>query len=115
MLNMIYWKAIGLFMAGHTFTWFQLNIHFLFDWWKGKGLLAVVAFGIPAGLLFLAGWTLAAEESGEIWMPRFLGFCASWVPFPLLTWALLGETPFTWRTIACFFLACCIMGIQLWR
>ena len=36
-------------------------------------------------------------------MPRFLGFCASWVPFPVLTWYFMNESPFTWRTIACFF------------
>ena len=86
MTNIIYWKAIGFFVLAHIFVWFQLNSHLVFDWWKGKGVLAVFVYGMPAGLLFLAGWTMAAQESGEIWMPRFLGFCASWIPFPLLTW-----------------------------
>ena len=115
MTNIIYWKAIGFFMVAHIFVWFQLNSHLVFDWWKGKGVLAVFVYGMPDGLLFLTGWTMAAQESGEIWMPRFLGFCASWLPFPLLTWYFMSESPFTWRTITCFFLACCILGVQLWR
>jgi hypothetical protein len=27
----------------------------------------------------------------------------------------MNESPFTWRTISCFFLACCILAIQMWR
>ena len=96
MMNMIYWKAIALFMTGHALSWFQLN-------------------SVPAGFMFLFGWNLAAGESGQLWMPRFLAFCASWVPFPLLTWYFMNETPFTWKTITCFFLACCILAVQMWR
>ena len=115
MMNVIYWKAMALFMTGHALSWFQLNSHMVFDWWKGKEYLAVLVFGVPAGFMFLFGWVMAAGESGELWMPRFLAFCASWVPFPLLTWYFMGETPFTWKTITCFFLACCILAVQLWR
>jgi len=115
MMNLIYWKAFGLFMIGHTFTWFQLNAHHINDWWKGKEFLAIFVFGIPASFMFLKGWDLAVAEGGELWLPRFLGFCASWVPFPLLTWYFMSETPFTWRTIVCFILACGIIAVQLWR
>ena len=102
MLNIALWKAISLFMLGHTAMWFQLNSHLVFQWWKGKEVLAVFAFGVPGSLLFLAGWNIATTESGELWGPRFLAFCASWVPF-------------TWRTIVCFLLACCILTVQMWR
>ena len=112
---MAYMKAMALFMIGHSLTWFQLNSHIAFEWWKGKEILSALVFGLPASLLFLVGWNIAIQESGELWLARFLGFCASWVPFPLLTWYFMNETPFTWRTIICFFLACCIMAVQLWR
>lgn len=115
MMNLIYWKAMAFFMTGHALSWFQLNSHMVFDWWRGKEYLAVLVFGIPAGFMFLFGWTMAATESGELWMPRFLAFCGSWVPFPLLTWYFMSESPFTWRTITCFCLACCILGVQMWR
>ena len=115
MLNIALWKAISLFMLGHTAMWFQLNSHLVFQWWKGKEELAVFAFGVPGSLLFLAGWNIATTESGELWGPRFLAFCASWVPFPLLTWYFMNESPFTWRTIVCFLLACCILTVQMWR
>ncbi len=42
MMNIIYWKAIALFMTGHALSWFQLNSHMVFDWWKGKEYLAVL-------------------------------------------------------------------------
>ena len=55
MMNIIYWKAIALFMTGHALSWFQLNSHMVFDWWKGKEYLAVLVFGVPAGFMFLFG------------------------------------------------------------
>ena len=115
MMNMAYWKAIVFFMTGHALVWFQLNSHTVFDSWKGKEYLAVLIFGIPAGFMFLFGWTIATAESGSLWTPRFLAFCASWVPFPLLTWYFMNESPFTWKTIICFMLACCILSVQLWK
>ena len=115
MMNMVYWKAMALFMTGHALSWFQLNSHMVFEWWKGKEYLAVLVFGVPAGFMFLFGWVMASAESGTLWTPRFLAFCASWVPFPILTWYFMNETPFTWKTITCFVLACCILGVQLWK
>lgn len=113
MYNVIYWKAFALFCLGHMFSWLQLNAGLVFDWWKGKEYIAIGFFGVPASILFLIGWTLSAKESGSLWLPRFLGFAASWIPFPIMTWYFTNESPFTFKTISCFFLACLIIVIQL--
>ena len=105
--------ACALFVIGQTLVWFQLNSQFVWDWWKDRPLLVTVLYSIPAGLCFWLGVKLAYEEMHEIWGPRFLVFCMSYITFPLLTYYLLGESMFTWRTITCVLLSLCIIFVQL--
>ena len=106
--------ACTLFAIGQTLAWFQLNSQIKWEWWSNKPILAVLLYGIPAGLCFLCGVRLAYEELQEVWTPRFLVFSMSYLTFPVLTWWLLGESMFTTRTMICVFLSFMIIFVQLW-
>ncbi len=106
--------ACCLFVIGQSLVWFQLNSQFVWEWWKGRALLVTLLYSIPAGLCFWLGVKLAYEEMSEVWGPRFLVFCMSYLTFPILTWWLMNESMFTTRTMVCIFLSFCIMGVQFW-
>ncbi len=112
--NMI-WACV-LFTLGQALGWFHLNAQFVWEWWKPRPILALFAFSFPAGLCFWKGMQMAFEETGSVWGPRFLIFCASYITFPILTWYLLGESMFTAKTMTCVLLATMIALVQLfWR
>ena len=108
--------AMSLFALGQTLAWFQINSQFVWEWWKQHPIVAVIVYGLPTGLCFLYGVKFAYEEMGQVWGPRFLIFCASYITFPILTWYLLGESMFTAKTMTCVLLATMIALVQLfWR
>ena len=105
-----------LFITGQALAWFQLNSQFVWSWWQDKPLLAVATYSIPVGLCFWYGTRFVMAASGELWTARFLAFTASYISFPLLTWWLMGESPFTAKTVICSILAFAIIIIQVfWR
>ena len=110
------WAAIGCFIAGHVCVWFQLNSQFIWDWWKDKPLLAVSLYALPIGLSFWLGSKFMYQETEELWAGRFVGFAASYFVFPMLTWWLHHESPFTTKTIICVVLSIMIMLVQVfWK
>ena len=106
--------AFGIFTLAHISAWFQMNSQFLWAWWKDKPIAAVVLFGIPTGLLFWLAWRMSYSCLESIWSARFIGFGASYLIFPVLTWLLLGETMFTTKTMLCVFLSFLIILIQIY-
>jgi len=108
--------ACLLFAVGQGFGWFHLNSQFVWEWWKDRPFAALFAFSLPAGLCFWLGMKIAYAEMGEVWGPRFLIFCLSYLTFPVLTWYYLNESMFTPKTMVCVTLAFAIALIQLlWR
>jgi hypothetical protein len=108
--------ACALFATGQCLAWFQLNSQFVWDWWRDRAFIAVMLYGLPAGLCFLYGVKIAYAEMGQVWGPRFLIFSMSYLTFPLLTWWLLNESMFTTKTMLCVTLSFMIVGIQLfWK
>jgi hypothetical protein len=109
--------ACTLFAIGQTLAWFQINSQFAWEWWKEKPILAVILFGIPAGLCFFYGVKVAYQEMGnQVWGPRFLIFSMSYLTFPILTWYFLHESMFTSKTMICIALSFMIVGVQLfWK
>jgi hypothetical protein len=88
----------------------------VWKWWDGRPILAVLVFGIPAGLSFWYATKVAFLAMDEVWGPRFLGFCMSYVTFPILAWYLMNESMLTTKTLLCILLSFCIISIQLfWK
>ena len=108
--------GIFLFALAQVVIWFQLNSQFVWDWWKGKALLSVGLFAIPSSLLLWYATSVTVAETKELWAARLIAFGASYLTFPLMTWAIAGESMFTAKTMICTVLAFMIVGVQvLWR
>ena len=78
-----------------------------------QSLLVCIILAIPTSLLgyFASKATFEAFES--VWAIKLFGFGMGYLVFPILTWLLLKESPFTLKTMICICLAFAIIGIQL--
>lgn len=106
-------KAIALFSLAQLFAWFQLNSQYIWGWWRGKAFVSAVTWGIPCSMLFYYAWTTAADSMQSVWSARFIGSSVGMVMFPIVTYAFLGESMFTAKTMVCFGLAILIVLIQI--
>ena len=106
--------GVSLYLLGQTLGWFQLNAQNLSKWWSTRPLASAIVFGIPCSMLFWYAWKIITEHTGSAWTARFIGSSAGLMVFPVLTWYLLGESMFTWKTMICFFLALLILFIQIY-
>ena len=108
--------GILCFLLGQTLIWFQTNGQFINEWAKNNTLILSVVGGTTISYFFINGTRLIAEHyDGLLWPGRFLGFSMGITSFAFLTWWLLGEG-ITTKTIVSLFLACSLIGIQLfWK
>ena len=107
--------AALLFVLAHILSWLQLNMQFISEWWQGKGMLSVIVFGTPCGLLFWYGWGTATESLDKsVWGARFLSFGLSYLTFPIMTHYFLGESMFTTKTMTCVLLSFAIIFVQIY-
>ena len=106
--------GILLFFLGQTIGWFQLNLQSFSEYWRDKALLSAVLIGVPTSVAFWYGWKIIVEATDSAWTARFIASSTGLIIFPVLTWMLLGESMFTFKTMACFFLALLILFIQIY-
>ena len=113
---MDYYKFLlgfAVFVLGQVTAWFQLNGQFLWDSWKGKPQYAMILAPVT-GYLFWHAWRIISGCTESVWSARFVGFGASYVVFPLLTYFLLGESMLTFKTMICVFLSLVILLVQIY-
>ena len=109
-------KTCALYALGHMLAFFQLHSQFIWKWWENKPFHAAFLYGVPAGICFWYATKVAFLAMDEVWGPRFLGFCMSYVTFPILAWYLMNESMLTTKTLLCVLLSFCIISIQLfWK
>ena len=104
--------AVTLFVLTDILVWFQLNTQFISEWWKQRPVLMCSIMAFPIAFGYYYAWTYAFHAFGGWWATRFVGFSLTFLVFPPLTWYLLGESPFTMKTLVCTVLAFCIIGVQ---
>ena len=108
-------SALGLFVITQTLVWFTVNLQFVNDYWKAKSFLITVILAVPtSACAYFAsqqGYTALSESA---WGVRFLGFGTSYIVFPVLTYALLGESFFTAKVLICTLLSVCILLVQVY-
>jgi hypothetical protein len=108
--------ACLFFLMGQIGVWFGCNSQLVWKWWEDKPITAALIFGVPTTICIWYGTKYAYAAMGELWGPRFLGFGMSYISFPILTWWFLNESMFTPKTMACVFLSCSIILIQImWK
>ena len=109
-------KACLLYGTAQALVFFQIHSQFIWKWWEGKPFHAAFLYGVPAGICFWYATKIAFGAMDEVWGPRFLGFCMSYVTFPILAWYLMNESMLTTKTLLCVLLSFCIISIQLfWK
>ena len=109
--------GIVLFIAMHILVWISSNVQFMGEAWRSRALPIAVALSLPTTLASYYGSRCLYYGLGSsAWSVRFVAFGLSWLVFPLMTWILLRESPFSAKTLASLFLAGLIVTIQLsWR
>ena len=106
--------AVGLFILTQACVWFSVNLQFVSDYWKEKSFLITLALGIPTSVCaYYASQYGYAALNESAWAVRFLGFGMSYMVFPILTFALLGESFFTAKVLICTLLSICILLVQV--
>ena len=105
--------TIILFLSVNVVIWYQLNSQLVWEWAKGtKSMWFMSLMGIPISLLLWLGTKYGYLAFGNLWAVRFVGFAASMITFPIMTYLYLGE-PMTLKTFITLGLAIIIMIIQL--
>ena len=105
--------TILLFFIANILIWYQLNSQLVWKWAEGyKSMIWMSLLGIPISALMWYCTKIGYTSFGSLWAVRFLGFAASMMTFPLMTWLYLGEA-MTMKTILTLGLAIIIMIIQL--
>ena len=105
--------TIILFLSVNIIIWYQLNSQLVWEWAKGaKSMWLMALLGIPISLILWLGTKWGYMAFGNLWAVRFVGFAASMITFPIMTYLYLGE-PMTLKTFITLGLAIIIMIIQL--
>ena len=105
--------SIVLFLFTNIIIWYQLNSQLVWEWAKGsKSMWLMALLGIPISLSLWLCTKWGYLGFGNLWAVRFMGFAASMITFPIMTYFYLGE-PMTLKVILTLGLAIIIMLIQL--
>ena len=101
------------FLIANILVWYQLNSQLVWKWAEGyKSMWIMSLLGIPISLLFWLCTKWGYIGFGNLLSVRFLGFAASMMTFPIMTYLYLGE-PMTGKVILSLLLATIIMLLQL--
>ena len=107
--------SVVLFTTCHALGWFGNSLQFMSRWWESRPLTTVLIFSIPTGACAYFATRYAYKGfDGSLWAARFLGFSASWLVFPLLTWVFMAESMLTPKTMVCMALSFVIMAVQIY-
>ena len=113
MINKYIVISIISFMLANILVWYQLNSQLVWKWAEGyKSMLWMSLLGIPISLLLWLCTKWGYLGFGNLWAVRWLGFGASMITFPIMTYFYLGE-PMTLKVWISLILAIIIMLLQL--
>ena len=57
--------ACLIFAIGQTFGWFQIHSQYVWKWWEGRPIEAVLLFGFPTGLCFWYATKMAIDATAH--------------------------------------------------
>ena len=113
MINKYIVLTLVTFMLSNVIIWFQLNSQLVWKWAEGtKSMWLMSLLGIPISALMWYCTKWGYIGFGNLWSVRFMGFAASMISFPIMTYWFLGE-PMTLKVWVTMGLAIIIMVIQL--
>jgi len=110
---MQYFLIFSIFILMHGLVWVSSNWQLTEGADYYNSLLLSIAAAIPISLLSFYGTRIGYDTLGSAWSIRLLAFGLSYITFPILTWLLLGESPFNTKTMICILLSLLIIVTQL--
>jgi hypothetical protein len=106
---------LALFVVLHVVVWYSSNLQLVVND-QSRMLMISVLLGIPASIIAFYATKIGHAHYDSLWTVRLLGFGASYLVFPLMTYFYLDETPFNTKTMICIFLSVLIICVQLfWK
>jgi|ETNvirenome_6_85_1030632.scaffolds.fasta_scaffold49800_2 hypothetical protein len=103
--------ALLLLLVGNIFTWFQINLQFMSNWWSERPIFTILLFS-PCGAFFYYGWRFLVQHfDGSLWPPRLVSFGVGVIVFAVLTYIVKGEV-IDKKTIVCLILSIIIILTQ---
>ena len=106
--------AMSLYVLMHICVWFSVNLQFVNEAWKEKSFFITMLLALPISAIgYWAAKFGYHALNDSAWSVRFIGFGMSYLVFPVITWALLGESMLTAKTLSCIFLSIVIVCIQV--
>jgi len=106
-------SVILLYTIVQTLAWFSVNYQFMSSTAKERALTICIILAIPTSCVGFFAARAGVEYFNSIWSARLIGFGTSYLVFPMLTWTLLGESPFATKTIICIMLSFMIIAVQI--
>jgi len=110
---MQYFLIFITFIFMHSLVWVSSNWQFTEGANYTNSLILTIVAAIPISLLSFYGTRIGYDTLGSAWAIRLLAFGISYITFPVMTWMLLGESPFNAKTVICISLSFLIIAVQL--
>jgi NO-binding membrane sensor protein with MHYT domain len=107
--------SILLLILGQVISFFQLQGHMKYEWFKNN-LWAGVLLGLPISAIFMLAISLLVKHyDGQLWPSRIIGFSIGTMVYAGMSYWLFKE-PITTKTLICLVLCLAIILVQiLWK
>jgi len=112
---MNFFYGVILLIFGQILTFFQIQGHLKYDFFKNNQWFAVL-LGIPISIIFMVGINLLIKwYGGALWPSRFIGFSIGTVVYATMAHYMFNEQ-ITLKTLICLSLAIIIILVQVfWK
>ena len=97
----------------HILVWASTNMQLIKNFDQSKALWYCIALAIPTSVSAFYATKISYEYIDTAWGARLMGHGTSYVVFPILTWILLNESPFSTKTMICISLSIAIVLVQI--
>ena len=103
------------FLAAHVITWFQLNVQFIWIYFKDNPLILSLV-GIPMSYLFILGTKYTVWAFGDLlWPARFIGFGIGIIVYAIFV-GIFFQEGITLKTFVSLLISVSLIFIQVfWK
>lgn len=110
---MQYFLIFLIFCILHAGIWVSTNWQLIETSNQKTSLMICLLLSLPVSLLAFYATRISYDVLGTAWGVRLFGFGMSYLVFPIMTWWLLHESPFSFKTGLCIILSLIIIVIQI--
>ena len=104
---------LSMLIAIQAMVWFSTNLQLVKGFDESKAFLYCVIMAIPISITSFYATRIGYSALESLWSLKLIGHATGYLVFPFLTWFLLSESPFNFKTMSCIFLGFTIVLIQI--